>query len=180
MLRAKFSFFSHTYDLVGKILIYKLLLTFHFYFMLSKFIFAHLWILFAHRFKYAPKLTRIISGHFLGRHRDGNAVYVVFAERMSRVCVHRCVQDPQQVVTRNRGGYAAARWLPIRQGLCVPLRAPPPMVVAPIVLGKNAVFPLLSFPWPETIIPRLPCRKPCPILVARLSGDFSRLEQCSR
>jgi len=50
MLRAKFSFFSHTYDLVGEIL--KLLLTFHLYFMSSKFIiFAHLWILFADRFK---------------------------------------------------------------------------------------------------------------------------------
>lgn len=81
------------------------------------------------------------------------SMFMVFAGRMSRVCVHRCVQDPQQVVTRNRGGYAAARWLPIRQGLCVPLRAPPPAVVAPIVLGKSGVFPLLSLPRSETIIP---------------------------
>lgn len=77
------------------------------------------------------------------------------------------------MVTRNRGGYAAARWLPIRQGLCVPLRAPPPVSVAPIVLGKSGVFPLLSFPESKMIIPDYaPCRKPRLILVAGTSATF--------
>lgn len=77
------------------------------------------------------------------------------------------------MVTRNRGGYAAARWLPIRQGLCVPLRAPPPVAVAPIVLGKSGVFPPLSTPQSEMIIPGCaPRQKPRLILVVGTSATF--------
>lgn len=90
--------------------------------------------------------ARIIPDRFFRRHGWQCRLCLCrsLAGRTSHVCVHRCVQDPQQVVTRNRGGYAAARWLPIRQGLCVPSRAPPSAVAAPVVLGKSGVFPLLS------------------------------------
>jgi len=77
------------------------------------------------------------------------------------------------VVTRNRGGYAAARWLPIRQGLCVPLCAPLPVAVAPIVLEKSGVFPLLSSSQSEMIIPDYaPCRNSHSILVTGTSATF--------
>lgn len=97
------------------------------------------------------------------------------------MCVHRCVQDPQQVVTRNRGGYAAARWLPIRQGLCVPLRVPP-LVVGGVhrPREKRRFSSPLTPTVCETIIPRLPCPKATLDPRGSVSDDFSRLEQCSR
>lgn len=92
---------------------------------------------------------------------------------MSRVCVHRCVQDPQQVVTRKRGLCATARWLLIRQGLCVPLCAPPPVVGTAILsvgLGKSALFSTHPILRPDDLFPLLSFFYFSPYLLLRESS----------
>lgn len=107
---------------------------------------------------------------------------------MSRVCVDRCVQDPQQVVTRNREGCGTDWWLPIRQELCVPSWAPSSVVgvadVSVVLEKKSALFFPLSFhpglaPWKRhtTLPPPIHHRsKPRSILVAVASRRVSTIE----
>ena len=122
---------------------------------------------------------------------DGNIIHVDEARggasRTSRVCVDRCVQDPQQVVTRNREGCGTALVAthPSR-ALCALVRGARRWSVWPVCpssLKKTGPF-FLSTPGherndhprgPHWLVSRADDPRGC-----RLSSTFPQLKQWSR
>lgn len=174
MSRAKFSFFNHTYNLVGEIL--KLLLTFYLYLILSEFIiFAHLWIWFRWSLwiVHAQKLTHIILDHFLGRHRDGNAVSMWCSRREWVVCAYtgayRTLNRWSLVivgVTPQPGGYPSVK------GFVCPCAHHHRWSWRPSSSGKAAFFLSSHSHGLKRSFPVCHARKPRSILVARSPATF--------
>jgi len=109
-----------------------------------------------------PAVNAYYSGPFLLSPRMGVAFRVrswcVPVVDTGRVCVHRCVQDPQQVVTRNRGGYRPqpGGYPSVKGFVCPCAHHRPPVVAVPSSSAKSGVFPLHSppsHPLPSTLCP---------------------------